>query len=138
VEQLHTKIVEVEKQLHAALGAKHKAGITGSTEPYRIPSMHSLHNYVEGVRRRIKNLEDLEGASHCVTTVKQLQINYTAGDKGQTQPITTMLLQKTTPTPTTLLETIPEEALETEEDILARQVELSQPAAAKQMATTLL
>ena len=100
--------------------------------------MLSLHNYVEGVRRRIKNLEDLEGASHCVTTVKQLQVNCTAGDKGQTQPITTMLLQKTTPTSKTLLETIPEEALETEEDILARQVELSQPAAAKQMATTLL
>ena len=70
VEQLHTKIVEVEKQLHAALGAKHKAGINGSTEPYRIPSMHSLHNYVEGVRRRVKNLEDLEGASNCVEAVK--------------------------------------------------------------------
>jgi hypothetical protein len=93
---------------------------------------------VEGVQRRIKNLEDLEGASHCVTTVKQLQVNCTAGDKGQTQPITTMLLQKTTPPPKTILETIQEEALETEEDILARQVELSQPAAAKQMATTLL
>jgi hypothetical protein len=70
--KLQEKIDNVEKQLHAALGAKHKAGINGSTEPYRIPSMHSLHNYVEGVRRRVKNLEDLEGASDCVATIKQL------------------------------------------------------------------
>ena len=68
--KLQEKIDNVEKQLHAALGAKHKAGINGSTEPYRIPSMHSLHNYVEGVRRRVKNLEDLEGASNCVATIK--------------------------------------------------------------------
>jgi hypothetical protein len=68
--KLQEKIENVEKQLHAALGAKHKAGINGSTEPYRIPSMHSLHNYVEGVRRRVKNLEDLEGASDCVATIK--------------------------------------------------------------------
>jgi uncharacterized coiled-coil protein SlyX len=89
VKQLHTKIIEVEKQLHAALGAKHKAGINGSTEPYRIPSMHSLHNYVEGVRRRLKNLEDLEGASDCVATIKQLQVNHTADDHGKSTPPTT-------------------------------------------------
>jgi hypothetical protein len=69
VAQLHKHITDVEKQLHAALGAKHKAGINGSTEPYRIPSMHSLHNYVEGVRRRVKNLEDLEGPSECVAVI---------------------------------------------------------------------
>jgi hypothetical protein len=106
--------------LHAALGAKHKAGINGSTEPYRIPSMHSLHNYVEGVRRRVKNLEDLEGASHCVTTVKQLQVNCTADVPGQTQPSTTMVLTKNTSTPKAALATIPEEEIETEEDILTR------------------
>jgi hypothetical protein len=37
-----------------------------------------------------------------------------------------------------MLQTIPEEELETEEDILARQVELSQPAAAKKMAKTII
>jgi hypothetical protein len=83
-------------------------------------------------------LEDLEGASHCVTTVKQLKVNCTAGDKGQPQPTTTALLQQTTTPPTPTLETIQEEELETEEDILARQVDLSQPAAAKKMANTLL
>jgi polyhydroxyalkanoate synthesis regulator phasin len=120
VAQLQKQIADVEKQLHAALGAKHKAGINGSTEPYRIPSMHSLHNYVEGVRRRVKNLEDLEGASHCVSTVKQLQVQCTADDPGQTKPSTTMVLQKNTSTPTATLATIPEEEIETEEDILAR------------------
>jgi hypothetical protein len=70
ITKLQHHITDVEKQLHAALGAKHKAGVNGSTEPYRIPSMHSLHNYVEGVRRRVKNLEDLEGASNCVAAVK--------------------------------------------------------------------
>jgi hypothetical protein len=49
-----------------------------------------------------------------------------------------MVLQKNTSTPKATLATIPEEEIETEEDILARQVELSQPATAKQMATTLL
>jgi hypothetical protein len=70
ITKLHNLITDVEKQLHAALGAKHKAGLNGSTEPYRIPSMHSLHNYIEGVRRRVKNIEDLEGASNCVAAVK--------------------------------------------------------------------
>jgi hypothetical protein len=110
----------VEKQLHAALGAKHKAGINGSTEPYRIPSMHSLHNYVEGVRRRIKNLEDLEGASECVAVINQLKVDRTAGGNGRlTQPVLRMTT-KTTPVPTTTLGTILEEITETEEDILAR------------------
>jgi polyhydroxyalkanoate synthesis regulator phasin len=120
VAQLQKQIADVEKQLHAALGAKHKAGINGSTEPYRIPSMHSLHNYVEGVRRRVKNLEDLEGASHCVTTVKQLQVNCTADVPGQTQPSTTIVLTKNTSAPKAALATIPEEEIETEEDILTR------------------
>jgi hypothetical protein len=106
--------------LHAALGAKHKAGVNGSTEPYRIPSMHSLHNYVEGVRRRVKNLEDLEGASECVAVINQLKVDRTAGGNGRiTQPVLRMTT-KTTPVPTTTLGTIIEEILETEEDILAR------------------
>jgi ribosomal protein L37AE/L43A len=128
----------VEKQLHAALGAKHKAGINGSTEPYRIPSMHSLHNYVEGVRRRVKNLEDLEGASECVAVINQLKVNRTAGGIGRlTQPIARMTT-KTTTAPTTTLDTIVEEIMETEEEILARQVALSDPNKAKQLAKTII
>jgi ribosomal protein L37AE/L43A len=110
----------VEKQLHAALGAKHEAGINGSTEPYRIPSMHSLHNYVEGVRRRVKNLEDLEGPSECVAVINQLKVNRTAGGIGRlTQPIVRMTT-KTATAPTTPLDTIVEEHMETEEEILER------------------
>jgi hypothetical protein len=106
--------------LHAALGAKHKAGINGSTEPYRIPSMHSLHNYVEGVRRRVKNLEDLEGPSECVAVVNKLKVSNTAGSMERlTQPIARMNT-KTAAAPTTTLDTIVEELLETEEEILER------------------
>jgi hypothetical protein len=131
VDQLHKHITDVEKQLHAALGAKHKAGINGSTEPYRIPSVHSLHNYVEGVRRRIKNLEDLEGASECVAVVNRLKVNQTAGGIGRlTQPIARMTT-KTITAPTTPLETIVEETMETEDEILARQVALNDPNKAK-------
>jgi hypothetical protein len=82
--------------------------------------MHSLHNYVEGVRRRIKNLEDLEGTSECVATIKQLKVDHTAGGSGKTKPLTTMMTLTTTPGPKPVLETILEEATETEEDILER------------------
>ena len=82
--------------------------------------MHSLHNYVEGVRRRVKNLEDLEGASNCVAAVKQLQVDRTAEQGGNTQQTLTMLTQKTITAQNPVLETIPEEPWETEEEILTR------------------
>jgi hypothetical protein len=82
--------------------------------------MHSLHNYVEGVRRRIKNLEDLEGTSECVNIIKQLKIDHTAGGNGKTTPQTQMTTLTTIPNPKPVLETILEEAMETEEDILER------------------
>ena len=50
------------------------------------------------------------------------------------KPTTAMPTPKTTPAPTTVLETIPEEDMETEEAILERQVELSRPTAAKKLA----
>jgi hypothetical protein len=82
--------------------------------------MHSLHNYVEGVRRRVKNLEDLEGPSECVAVINQLKVNRTAEGSGRlTQPIARMTT-KTVTAPTTTLDTIAEENIETEEDILER------------------
>ena len=82
--------------------------------------MHSLHNYVEGVRRRIKNLEDLEGASECVNTIHQLQVDITAGGSNKAQPSKKTPTVTATPAPKTVLETISEEDFETEDDILAR------------------
>jgi hypothetical protein len=49
-----------------------------------------------------------------------------------------MITQEAATTQNTTLETIPEEALETEEEILTRQIELSQPTIAKKIATTLI
>ena len=46
----------------------------------------------------------------------------------------TMTIPNTNTAPPSVLETIPEEAMETEEAILERQVELSRPTAAKKLA----
>jgi hypothetical protein len=62
---LEAKITAVEKQVHAALGEKHKLDATGNTTPCRIPSIHQLNTYVEGARKRLKNVEDIEGHSKC-------------------------------------------------------------------------
>ena len=62
---LEAQIMAVEKQLHAALGAKIKMDATGNTEPCRIPSIHQLNNYVESTRKRLKHIEDMDGLSKC-------------------------------------------------------------------------
>jgi predicted RNase H-like nuclease (RuvC/YqgF family) len=64
VRKLTTQIAALEKQLHAAIGAKHKASANGETKD-RTPSVHSLFLSVEGFRKRLKNLEDMEGATPC-------------------------------------------------------------------------
>ena len=82
--------------------------------------MHSLHNYVEGVRRRVKNLEDLEGPSECVAVVNQLKVSNTTGGQGRLTQQIARMTTKTATAPTTALDTIVEEFLETEEEILER------------------
>jgi hypothetical protein len=72
---LEAKISAVEKQLHAALGAKIKLDATGKTEPCRIPTMHQLNNYVESTRKRLKLIEDIDGLSKCSQFLQQLQVN---------------------------------------------------------------
>ncbi len=65
IKGLEAKITAVEKQLHAAVGEKHKMDVTGNTEPCRIPSLHQLHNHYESTRKRLKFVEDMEGPSKC-------------------------------------------------------------------------
>ena len=40
IKELEKYIVDVEKQLHAALGAKHKAGLNGEKDRCRLPTVH--------------------------------------------------------------------------------------------------
>jgi hypothetical protein len=72
--ELEAKLTAVEKQLHAAIGEKHKLDATGNRTPCRIPSIHQLNTYVEGARKRLKNIEDIEGNSNCTKVLKQLQV----------------------------------------------------------------
>ena len=40
MKELKKTIVDVEKQLYAALGAKHKAGLNGEKDTCRLPTVH--------------------------------------------------------------------------------------------------
>jgi hypothetical protein len=64
IKKLTGQINAVEKQLHAAIGAKHKASANAEAKD-RTPSVHSLFLSTEGFRKRLKNLEDMEGATIC-------------------------------------------------------------------------
>jgi hypothetical protein len=138
---LEAKITAVEKQLHAALGAKIKLDATGKTEPCRIPTMHQLNNYVESTRKRLKLIEDMDGLSKCSQFLQQLQVNNVANKN---------VMQNTRAAPTCIMDSedddileeaaaIPEnDELETEEAILNRQVELTTPAKAKEAAEKII
>ena len=65
----------MEKQLHAAIGAKHRTSINGdSTEKDRTPSIHSQFLSLENFRKRLRSLEEMEGATKCAKSLKQLQV----------------------------------------------------------------
>jgi hypothetical protein len=72
IEALQEKILAVEKQLHAALGATHKADINGGMKLVRVPTVHQISNYVENTRKRVKNIEDMEGTTKCAKFLQQL------------------------------------------------------------------
>jgi hypothetical protein len=74
LKKLNSQITAVEKQLHAAIGAKHKTSANGENKD-RTPSVHSLFLSIEGFRKRLKNLEDMEGATLCARFIKQLQVD---------------------------------------------------------------
>jgi hypothetical protein len=78
ISELEKKIVAVEKQLHAALGATHKADVNGGTKMVRVPSVHQISNYVESTRKRVKNIEDMEGTTKCAKFLQELQDNHEA------------------------------------------------------------
>jgi hypothetical protein len=65
IADLEHKITAVEKQLHAALGATHKADANGGIKMVRVPLVHQISNYVESTRKRVKNIEDMEGTTKC-------------------------------------------------------------------------
>ena len=138
---LEAKITAVEKQLHAALGAKIKLDATGKTEPCRIPTMHQLNNYVESTRKRLKHIEDMEGLSKCSQFLQQLQVSNVTKNN---------VVQNTRAASTCILDSEDEDNkadaadntemddLETEEAILDRQVELTTPAKAKEAADKII
>jgi hypothetical protein len=44
-------------------------------EPCRIPSVHQLNNYFESTRKRLKNVEDMDGPSKCSRFLQKLQVS---------------------------------------------------------------
>jgi predicted RNase H-like nuclease (RuvC/YqgF family) len=64
ITKLTAHIQAVEKQLHAAIGATHKTNLTGEQKD-RTPSVHSLFLSVEGFRKRLRSLEEMEGVTQC-------------------------------------------------------------------------
>ena len=57
------------------MGTKHKINLKGGVEPCRIPSVHQLNNYFESTRKRLKNVEDMDGPSKCSRFLQKLQVN---------------------------------------------------------------
>ena len=125
----------MEKQLHAAIGAKHKTSLNGEQKD-RTPSVHSLFLSVEGFRKRLRNLAEIEGATQCARFLKQLQVNGTQ-IRGENIAPTAQVAREDRIVSTQQQETIDEE-LETAEEILARQAELTKPAQAKEAAQKVL
>jgi hypothetical protein len=74
IKKLNDLIKGVEKQLHAAIGAKHRSSIHDDQKD-RTPSVHSLFLSIEGFRKRLRSLEEMEGVTKCAHFLKQLQVN---------------------------------------------------------------
>jgi predicted nucleic acid-binding Zn-ribbon protein len=69
IKKLTDHIQAVEKQLHAAIGAKHKSSIHDEYKD-RTPSVHSLFLSIEGFRKRLRSLEEMEGVTKCAQFLK--------------------------------------------------------------------
>jgi hypothetical protein len=131
---LEEKIVAVEKQLHAALGATQKASLTEGTEICRLPTVHQLSNYIEHTRKRVKNIEDIKGTSKCVKLLQDLEDNTTPTEDHVVNPNDASSKPTSTTSRSTIRKPIVDDAPETEDDILERMVILSKPAEAKKAA----
>jgi hypothetical protein len=114
----------------------------GSTEPCKIPTMHQLSNYVESTRKRLKFIEDIDGPSKCSQFLQQLQVNHVAKktDTKNTRGASTCIVDSEDDDDMDPFAADPSEndAMETEEAILERQVELITPAKAKEAAEKII
>jgi hypothetical protein len=99
------------------MGATHKAAMLEHTTPPRIPTIHQLNNYITNTRRRLKHIEDVEGATKCTKILLQLQ------GSSSNPPASTKVVVEDQAAPSDS----DDEELETEEDILARQVAENTP-----------
>jgi hypothetical protein len=71
IKDLQEKIKAVEKQLHAAIGAKHRNSRTGEpSDKDRTPSVYQQFLSLEAFRKRLRNLEEIEGATKCARLLK--------------------------------------------------------------------
>jgi hypothetical protein len=84
--------------------------------------MHSLSNYVENHRKRLKNIEDIEGTTECVELLRKLRARNNAPSA-----LATIVEEATT----TQQPEEEDEFMETAEDIMTRQVAISTAAQAK-------
>jgi hypothetical protein len=84
--------------------------------------MHSLSNYVENHRKRLKNIEDVEGTTQCVELLRKLRA------RNNTSSALTTIVEEAA---TTQQPEEEDEFMETAEDIMTRQVAISTAAQAK-------
>jgi hypothetical protein len=99
--------------------------------------IHVLGNSVEAFRKRLKNVEDVDGASDCSKTIQNLQVRLTS--LAQQPPPTNPFAQQPptvshVPVQPTASPATDADEEEGEDQILARQVQLADLAAAKQAA----
>jgi hypothetical protein len=98
---------------------------------------------VEGARKRIKNVEDMEGNSKCVKFLEQLKVNNVSQ-----KHVSQKNVERTTRAPGAIMsdseesefgaDPATEEAMETETEILERAVALTTSAAANKAATQVI
>ena len=134
---LEAKITAVEKQLHAAVGEKHKQDAKGNREPCRIPSLHQINTFVERTRKRLKYIEEIEGHSKCTKFLQKLQgSNVSHKNVARTTRAPGAIMSESDDSEYSEMEeeTVAEEPNETAEAILKRAVAQTTPAAAKQAA----
>ena len=84
--------------------------------------MHSIANYVENHRKRLKNIEDIEGTTKCVELLRKLRV------RNHTSSTLTTIVEEAT---TTQQPEVEDEDMETAEEIITRQVAISTAVQAK-------
>jgi hypothetical protein len=91
--------------------------------------MHSLANYVENHRKRLKNIEDVEGTTKCVELLRKLRA------RNHTSSTLTTIVEEAA---TTQQPPVEDDDMETAEEIMARQIAISTAVQAKAAAQKVL